>query len=126
MKETTGNIWKYHERGCWIVITTNGDVKQDGSNVMGRGIALQAKKQYPLLPFTLGTVTTKDRYGLCISQLGAVLDIRFRMLQPNELAAAMSFPSSYIFMGNREQRVKQIGNAVPVNLAKELCKAVLG
>ncbi len=69
----------------------------------------------------LGTITTKDKFGLCIPQIGAVLDIRFRMLQPHELAAAMSFPRSYSFAGTRENRVKQIGNAVPVKLAKALC-----
>ncbi len=73
----------------------------------------------------LKTLTTKDRYGLCIPQIGAVLDIRFRMLQPHELAAAMSFPKSYSFTGTRQDKVKQIGNAVPVNLAKNLVKAVL-
>ena len=73
----------------------------------------------------LDTVTAKDRFGLVIPQLGAVLDIRFRMLQPHELAAAMSFPKTYFFAGNREQKVKQIGNAVPVGLARALCKAIL-
>jgi DNA (cytosine-5)-methyltransferase 1 len=78
----------------------------------------------------LDTVTAKDRFGLCEPQLSEVggyflLDIRFRMLQPHELAAAMSFPKSYSFAGNREQRVKQIGNAVPVGLARALCQAIL-
>lgn len=69
------------------------------------------------------TVTTKDRFGL-VEQHG--IDIRFRMLQPHELAAAMGFPAEYQFSGNREARVRQIGNAVPVNLAKALCSALLG
>lgn len=42
---------------------------------------------------------------------GYVLDIHFRMLQPHELAAATSFPKSYIFTGTREDVVKQIGNS---------------
>lgn len=45
-----------------------------------------------------------DRYAL---------DIRFRMLQPHELAAAQGFPRGYEFAGNKTQRVRQIGNAVP-------------
>ncbi len=73
----------------------------------------------------LDTISTKDRFGLCIPQIGAVLDIRFRMLQPHELAAAMGFPKTYVFKGNREQRVKQIGNAVPVRTAQALCVALL-
>ncbi len=74
----------------------------------------------------LDTITGKDRFGLCIPSIGAVLDIRFRMLQPHELAAAMSFPKNYEFTGNREQKVKQIGNAVPLETAKALCKSLLG
>lgn len=73
----------------------------------------------------LKTLTAKESYGLCIPQLGAILDIRFRMLQPHELSAAMSFPKDYHFTGTRDQKVRQIGNAVPVNTAKALCKAVL-
>lgn len=74
----------------------------------------------------LATVTAKDRFALCIPSIGIALDIRFRMLQPHELAAAMSFPKDYEFTGNREQKVKQIGNAVPLETAKALCKCLLG
>lgn len=74
----------------------------------------------------LDTIVGRDRFGIVIPELdGAILDIRFRMLQPHELAAAMSFPDDYHFAGNREQKVKQIGNAVAVNTARALCKALL-
>lgn len=80
----------------------------------------------------LPTQTTKDRFGLVepIEVRGAdgqvyLLDIRFRMLTPKELAAAMSFPHDYKFAGNREKVVKQIGNAVAVSVATALCKALL-
>lgn len=76
----------------------------------------------------LDTVTTKDRFMLVEPKTGravAELDILFRMLQPHELAAAMSFPKSYKFTGNRTEQVKQIGNAVPVNLAKACATALL-
>ncbi|MEP7338645.1 MAG: DNA cytosine methyltransferase [Acidobacteriota bacterium] len=77
----------------------------------------------------LDTVTAKDRFGLVEAEMNgypvAMLDIRFRMLQPHELAAAMSFPKTYFFAGNREQKVKQIGNAVAVQTAKALCSSIL-
>lgn len=74
----------------------------------------------------LDTVTAKDRFGLMIPGVGVVgLDIRFRMLRPHELAAAMGFPKGYQFMGTREQQVRQIGNAVACYTAKALCKALL-
>jgi len=56
---------------------------------------------------------------------GYKLDIHFRMLQPHELARAMSFPKDYIFSGTREDVVKQIGNAWAGELSKALCMSVL-
>lgn len=67
------------------------------------------------------TVTTKPRFGLVEAEVDHYrLDIRFRMLQPRELARAQGFPDTYQFTGNREAVVKQIGNAVPPNTAKAL------
>lgn len=56
---------------------------------------------------------------------GRIIDIRMRMLRPDELAAAHSFPKDYIITGNRSQKVKQIGNSVPVHTAKAMCAADL-
>jgi DNA (cytosine-5)-methyltransferase 1 len=90
----------------------------------------------------LDAVTTRDRFALIESSIldekelqlrtselgpliplgdGLFLDIRFRMLQWHELAAAQGFPSGYIFCGNKATKVKQIGNAVPCYSAKALC-----
>ena len=72
------------------------------------------------------TATTKDRFGVVEAQVTRYrLDIRFRMLQPSELARAQGFPDEYIFTGNREDVVKQIGNAVPPNTARALAMEVL-
>jgi DNA (cytosine-5)-methyltransferase 1 len=74
----------------------------------------------------LDTVTTKDRFGLIeVNGVKCALDIRFRMLLVPELAAAMGFPASYDFAGNKGERVKQIGNAVSVGLGEALCHALL-
>ena len=81
----------------------------------------------------LDTVTARDRFALVSPELvhavdGVIvgwLDIRFRMLQPHELAAAMSFPEGYRFAGSREATVKQIGNAVPCRIAEALCRSAL-
>ncbi len=82
----------------------------------------------------LPTVTTKDTFGLCEPEpvatferdgvTYALLDIRFRMLQPHELAAAMGM-DGYQFEGTKADKTKMIGNAVEVNTARALCKAVL-
>ena len=74
----------------------------------------------------LDTVTTKDRFGLILAtaQGNFRLDIRFRMLQPAELARAMGY-EKYEITGSREEQVKQIGNAVSVRTARALCLAIL-
>lgn len=87
----------------------------------------------------LDTVTSKPRFALCVPvsrgdrQDRLYVDILYRMLQPHELAAAMSFPSSYTFTSGRpvrrsrrtyqprpqfanitsEEAVRMIGNAWP-------------
>lgn len=80
----------------------------------------------------LDTVTTRDRFGLVepvavADQDGKAwgLDIRYRMLQPHELAAAMSFPEDYQFFGTKDEVVKQIGNAVPGRTACALSRQLM-
>lgn len=73
----------------------------------------------------LDAVTTKDRFALVQPVAnGYKLDINFRMLQPHELAAAMSL-QDFIFFGTKTQITKQIGNAVAEKNAKAMCLCVL-
>lgn len=75
----------------------------------------------------LQTVTTKGRFGLVVTEpdLGDPPgDIFFRMMVPRELARAMGF-EHYEFTGTQEEQVRQIGNAVSVEIAKALCKSLL-
>lgn len=74
----------------------------------------------------LPTVTTRDRFALVVPELFPWgLDIRYRMLQPRELAAAQGFPDDYDFCGTKTEVTEQIGNAVPVNTATALCERLL-
>lgn len=73
----------------------------------------------------IGTITCRDRYMLVeVAGHQYALDIRLRMLQPHELAAGQGFPTGYKFAGNRQEQIKQIGNAVEVNQARALCAAL--
>lgn len=60
-KEAEGDIWDFHAKGHWIVITTNGSIKKNGACVMGRGVAFQASQRFPNLPYLLGEQIR--RYG---------------------------------------------------------------
>lgn len=48
-----------------------------------------------------------------------------RRLRTPELAALQGFPLGYVIEGGRRERVRQLGNAVPVPLAKVMVKSVL-
>lgn len=76
------------------------------------------------------TCTTKPRFGLVLPEVVVdgkryLLDLRFRMLQPKELAGAQGFKGEYRFSGTKTDVVKQIGNAVPRRLARALVTAAL-
>ena len=76
----------------------------------------------------LASVTTKDRHALVrpvvtINGERYQLDVRFRMLQPHELAGAQGFLPGYKFTGNKTEQVKQIGNAVTRRLARAIVTA---
>ncbi|MDR2674943.1 MAG: DNA cytosine methyltransferase [Opitutaceae bacterium] len=78
----------------------------------------------------LHTVRTHECHALCLPEIqiaGAhyLLDIKFRVLLPSELAAAQGFRRDYKFIGNKTEQVRQIGNAVPRNLARSLVLAAL-
>jgi O-acetyl-ADP-ribose deacetylase (regulator of RNase III) len=52
MLEEKGNIWEYSADA--ICITTNGIVGANGCLIMGKGIALDAKKEFPNIDRLLG------------------------------------------------------------------------
>jgi len=58
MREVRGNIFS---QDCdAICITTNGITKIDGTAVMGKGIALQAKQRYPGIEIEHGDLIRKN------------------------------------------------------------------
>jgi hypothetical protein len=58
LKEITGNIWDYIDSAI-IAITTNGSVSRSGKAVIGRGVAADAVRYYPDIPFTLGSLIAR-------------------------------------------------------------------
>jgi len=47
-----------------------------------------------------------------------------RVMTPRELARLQSFPDDFIFEGSKSQQLVQIGNAVPVRLAKAIAEHI--
>ncbi len=55
VRELNGNIWEL-AKGQTVCLTSNGFIKNNGENVMGRGIAREAAQLWPLLPGHLGAL----------------------------------------------------------------------
>jgi DNA (cytosine-5)-methyltransferase 1 len=53
------------------------------------------------------------------------MDATLRMLNTSELQQAQGFPVDYVFLGTKTEQCKQIGNAVPVNLARAVTLAAI-
>ena len=71
------------------------------------------------------TLTTKGRHALVTPTTDeGMLDIKFRMLTNEELAAAHGM-EEFKFAGTGAEVTKQIGNSVPCNTAKALCLSQL-
>ena len=85
----------------------------------------------------LGTITTKDRFGMTSVVISGepmrIVDIRLRMLKPEELKLAQGFPADYIIDRDytwkpypKSEQVKRIGNSVVPIMAEALVKANCG
>lgn len=70
------------------------------------------------------TITTAGHQSL-VSIEDQVDNATFRMLEPHEIQAAMAFGRDYTVLGNRRERVKQLGNAVTPPAAEFLIRAVV-
>jgi DNA (cytosine-5)-methyltransferase 1 len=57
--------------------------------------------------------------------LPAVEDCLFRMLEPHEIHAGMAFVPDYVVLGNKREKVKQLGNAVTPPAAEVLVAALV-
>ena len=55
----------------------------------------------------------------------AVEDCSFRMLEPREIQAAMAFRADYGVLGNRREKVRQLGNGVTPPAAEWLIRSVV-
>lgn len=80
-------------------------------------------------PFS--TFCTKPKHGLAMAelldtmgQLG-VVDVGFRMLDVDELAAAQGFPAGYELRGTKAEQIKQVGNAVCPDVMQAICTTIL-
>lgn len=72
----------------------------------------------------IGALSTRDRYAVAAPAID-IDDVLFRMLEPREIARAMSFADDYIVLGNKRQKVRQYGNAVTPPVAELIVSALV-
>jgi DNA (cytosine-5)-methyltransferase 1 len=73
----------------------------------------------------LPTQSTQPRHYLVQpGEAPTVDDCGFRMLQPHEIHNAMAFPADYVVLGNKRDRVRQLGNAVTPPVMQMLVERV--
>ncbi|MGW5657210.1 DNA cytosine methyltransferase [Streptomyces humi] len=70
------------------------------------------------------TLTTHDRHGL-VGYAASLEECRYRMILPREAARAMEFPEEFVFLGDRNETISMIGNAVTPNAARDLVGMVV-
>jgi DNA (cytosine-5)-methyltransferase 1 len=74
----------------------------------------------------LPTQTTIEGDAIVTGEgLPAVEDCLFRMLEPHEIHAGMAFVPDYVVLGNKRQKVRQLGNAVTPPVAEVLVSALV-
>lgn len=133
----------------YLVDVNHGNDHKSGSRIYPTGEPLRTvttkRGQSLVLPFLteyygtgdarsieepLSTVTTKHRHGLAMVKLIetmeslGVVDVGFRMLDVDELAAAQGFSSDYQLYGTKAEQIKQVGNAVPPGFMRAICNAI--
>lgn len=69
----------------------------------------------------LPTIPTLEHHAL-VTPEDVLPECGFRMLEPHELKLGMSFPDSYVILGNKRDQVRQIGNAVCCNVAEFIAR----
>lgn len=80
------------------------------------------EKSWQTLDQPLRTVTTVDRFALVRKRGNRYV---MRMLQPNELARAMSLPDSHQFpVGSRREKVKLCGNGVCATVVENIVRCL--
>jgi DNA (cytosine-5)-methyltransferase 1 len=74
----------------------------------------------------LPTQTTIEGDAIVTGEgLPAVEECLFRMLEPHEIHAGMAFVPDYVVLGNKRQKVRQLGNAVTPPVAEVLVSALV-
>ena len=107
------------EGGCWVNIPEDLQKAYMGKSFFSGGGKRGILKRLDMNKPSLTLLTTPSQ-----KQTERCHPIETRPLQILEYSRIQTFPDDYVFKGSINQIYIQIGNAVPVNLAKAIAKEV--
>ncbi|PZR55262.1 DNA cytosine methyltransferase [Xylanimonas oleitrophica] len=124
-----------------LVVPSGGTWNEDARPTVGPMPTMLTREAYALIHRNNGggaemttpasepvrTVTTAGHQSVLQAERPTieVEDVRFRMLEPDEIKRAMAFPGDYVMVGNRREQVKLSGNAVTPPAARDLIACVV-
>jgi len=106
--------------GCWVNLPEDIQREYMGEKGMAAGGGKRGMARRLSMNEQCLTLTTSP----CQKQTERCHPIETRPLNVREYARIQTFPDTYVFSGGMGNQYKQIGNAVPVNLAFALAKQV--
>ena len=118
LKGAQSRPWSVHEPLSTVAASGNHHMLVRHNSSRGDGGELCTPACEPAR-----TITTAGHQSL-VSIEQAVEDATFRMLEPHEIQAAMAFTDTYRVLGNRRERVRQLGNGVTPPAAEFLLTAI--
>jgi DNA (cytosine-5)-methyltransferase 1 len=105
--------------GCWINLPEEIKIQYMGNMLNSGGGKRGIARRLSMNEACLTLLTSPDQKQTCRCH-----PLETRPFTIREYARIQSFPDTYIFCGSINQQYKQIGNAVPCNLAKEIAKSI--
>jgi DNA (cytosine-5)-methyltransferase 1 len=106
--------------GCWVDLPK--DIQE--SYLGEKGMAAEGGKRGIARRLSMDELSLTLTTSPCQKQTERCHPIETRPLNVREYARIQTFPDSYVFCGGMANQYKQIGNAVPVNMAFAFAKQI--
>ena len=106
--------------GCWVDLPEDVKTRYMGEKGLAAGGGKRGVARRLAMNEQSLTLTTSP----CQKQTERCHPIETRPLNVREYARIQTFPDSYVFEGSMGNMYKQIGNAVPVNLAFAIARQI--
>jgi hypothetical protein len=122
MKEVQGNMFSvgWLKFSDVICITTNGTIRDNGANVMGRGVARLAKIKFPSVDFLLGSMIKRN--GNIVQIIEALsLEYIYPECNCDKIFCTVAFPTKHNWWENSDLNLIRTSAKQLFILTKQQC-----